>query len=82
MKVGVSQGSCSGPLIFIIYVNNLPCNIESTIKFLAADISLTSTINSSTLSSINMPNDLNKIPDKRFNWKKHLEPGIISRHKK
>ena len=40
VKGGVLQRSILGPLFFLIYLNDLPENIESTVKLFADDTSL------------------------------------------
>ena len=40
IKSGVPQGSVLGPLMFLLYINDLPGNIQSTCKIFADDISL------------------------------------------
>ena len=42
--VGVSQGSVLGPLLFLIYINNLPDGLTSMCKIFADDTSLFSKV--------------------------------------
>ena len=42
---GVPQGSVLGPILFILYVNDLPDHVKSNIKMFADDTKLYSTVN-------------------------------------
>ena len=45
VESGVPQGSVLGPLLFLIYINDLESNIKSNVKFFADDTMLFSIVN-------------------------------------
>ena len=60
-KSGVSQRFVLGPLMFLIYINDLPDNIQSTCRIFAGRTSL--------FSQDELNHDLQKVSDWVFQWK-------------
>ena len=54
-------GSILGPLLFLVYINDLPEGLTTNAKLFADDTSLFSVVHDSTLSSVSLNNDLLKI---------------------
>ena len=66
---GVSQGLVLGPLLFLIYINDLSDNLESLAKLFADDTSLFSAVHDPSKSAKSLNDDLQKISDWAFKWK-------------
>ena len=71
---GVPQGSISGPLLFLIYINDLPNELQSNAKLFADDTSLFAVTNDKNVCANILNNDLLAISKWAFNWKMLFNP--------
>ena len=69
VEAGVPQGSILGPLLFLIYINDLSDNLASNPKLFVDDTSLFSVVKNIDVSNIDLNNDLKKIGEWAFQWK-------------
>ena len=74
IRAGVPQGSTLGPLIFLIYVNDLPDGLKSECKLFAGDTSLVSVVHDISTSASDINNDLTLISNWAFQWKMSFNP--------
>ena len=72
IESGVPQGSVHGPLLFLIYINDLEKNIKSNVKFFADDTMLFSIVHD-PLSANELNRDLN-INQWAYQWKMEFNP--------
>ena len=74
---GVPQGSVLGPILFLIYINDLLDGKKSTCKIFADDTSLFSKVKDKNYSTVELNNDLKIISNWAFKWKMlfNLDPN-------
>ena len=60
VKTGVPQGSILGPILFLVYIDDLPNGLKSNSKLFADDTSLFSVIHDVNTSQIDLNKDLDK----------------------
>ena len=77
INAGVPQGSILGPLLFLIYINDLSKNLESDVKLFADDTSIFSVVNDPVLSANILNNDLMKIQEWAHQWKMSFNPDAL-----
>ena len=71
---GGPQGSVLGPILFLIYINDLPDGIKSICKIFADDTSLFSKVKDKNCSTVELNNDLKIISNWAFQWKMLFNP--------
>lgn len=77
ISAGVPQGSVLGPLLFLVYINDLTVGVCSNIKLFADDASLFTRINNNVnASQERLMRDLEKITKWAYQWKMKFNPDI------
>ena len=74
IESGVPHGSVLGPLLFLIYINDLESSIKSNIKFFADDTMLFSAVKDPLISANDLNHDLDTICRWAHQWKLEFDP--------
>ena len=75
IESGVPQGSVLGPLLFLVYINDLEMDIKSNVKFFADDTMLYSIVEDPLKSAADLNHDLEVIAKWAYQWKMALNPS-------
>ena len=74
IESGVPQGSVLGPLLFLVYINDLERNIKSNVKFFADDTMLFSLVKDPVTSANDLNHHLDMIYEWAHQWKMEFNP--------
>ena len=74
VESGVPQGSVLGPLLLLIYINDLENGIKSHINCFAHDTSLFTFVKDPDISALELNQDLHLISQWAYQWKMSFNP--------
>ena len=75
VQSGVPQGSVLGPLLFLVYINDIVKDIESLVKLFADDTSMYLRLNDGVTRTYILNSDITKILDWSRRWKVDFNPS-------
>ena len=75
VEAGVPHGSVLGPLLFLIYINDITCDLQSDSFIYADDTSLLEVVDDPTFSAVSLNNDLERINAWTRDWLVTINPS-------
>ena len=77
VEAGVPQGSVLGPLLFLIYINDITVDSKYNVRIFSDDVSLFQIVEANPFTSFdNLQHDLNKISVWSNQWRLRFNPDI------
>ena len=74
LTAGVPQGTVLGPLLFLLYINDLPDNVQSSVR-LSADDALLYGIVASDADCDLLQSDLRRLESWQYHWQMEFNPS-------
>ena len=76
VQAGVPQGSISGSIFFLVYINDLSIDIILTVKLFTDDTSPFSITNDAMTTTYELNKDLQKAAEWAYQWKMSFNPDL------
>ena len=76
VEAEVPQESILGPLLFLVYINDISIDLENNVKLFTDDTCLFSVVKDPLISAISLNNDLFKIQQWACQWKMTFNPDL------